>query len=228
MDGSGKLFENFAQALGPAYELEIVRYPVDECHSYSELDKFVQAAVPLSEPFVVVAESFSSPLGVLCAARRVSNLKGLVICCGFVHAPIRGWRKHLYHRIARFAIGKTLPDFAIKLFLVGPTASASLLAAVRSAISSVQPTVLLDRVRTILACDVRGELSNVTVPTLYLRAKQDRVIDASCLEEIRRIRPEVMVAEIEGPHLLLQREPERAAEVFSLFLQQIRDKLKET
>jgi len=181
MDGTGKLFEKFAQTLDATYQIEIVRYPVDQCLSYLELEGLVQAAFPLTGSFVVIAESFSSPLAVLCAARRPSNLKGLVLCAGFVSAPVRGWRNFLCHYFAPLGFVKSLPDFIAIFFLVGLNAPTSLLAAVRSAISSVKPEVLVDRVHTTLMCDVRSELLKVTVPILYLRAKQDRLIGASCL-----------------------------------------------
>jgi hypothetical protein len=50
------------------------------------------------------------------------------------------------------------PASAIKLLLVGRDAPPSLVAAVRSAISSVRPEVLSRRLRVILTCDARAEL----------------------------------------------------------------------
>ena len=111
-----------------------------------------------------------------------------------------------------------LPNLAAKLWLVGPDAPPSLLAAVRSAVSSVQSKVLAARLQAVLGCDVRVELGRVARPILYIQAQQDRLVSASCLEELRRIKPQMSVAELEGPHLLLQREPRRAAETVARFV----------
>jgi pimeloyl-[acyl-carrier protein] methyl ester esterase len=94
---------------------------------------------------------------------------------------------------------------------VDPDTPASLLTAVRSAISSVRPRVLAARLRAVLECDVRADLSKIVVPILYLQAKADRLVDGSCVEEIQRIKPQVKVVTIDGPHLLLQRQPRMAA-----------------
>jgi pimeloyl-ACP methyl ester carboxylesterase len=112
-----------------------------------------------------------------------------------------------------------LPEFAIKL-LVGPNASSALVAAVRAAVSSVAPKVLSARLRAILTCNSQAELRVLAVPILYIRAEQDRVIPASSLDEIRQIQPQTAVVAIAGPHLLVQREPQQAAEIVSRFVQQ--------
>ena len=105
-----------------------------------------------------------------------------------------------------------LPNLAAKLWLVGRDAPTSLLTAVQGAISSVHPKVLVARLRAVLKCEVRDDLNQIAVPILYLQAKGDRLVSASCLEDVRRIKPQVKIASLEGPHLLLQRQPQITAE----------------
>ena len=62
MDGTGQLFNDFVEALPESLETVTVRYPAEQCLSYAELEDFVQAACPISGPFVLLAESFSTPL----------------------------------------------------------------------------------------------------------------------------------------------------------------------
>jgi pimeloyl-ACP methyl ester carboxylesterase len=109
----------------------------------------------------------------------------------------------------------------MRFLLVGRTAPTLLLASVRTAVSSVKPRALLARLRAVLACDARAELERVTVPILYLRVTQDRLVDVSCLEEIIRIKPEVVVEAIDGPHLLLQAYPQQTAEIVAGFVKQV-------
>jgi pimeloyl-[acyl-carrier protein] methyl ester esterase len=221
MDGTGKLFTDFVEALPDTFETEVLRYPTDRCLSYSQLTPFVGSAIPFTEPFVLVAESFSTPLAIMCAATNPLNLKGMVICAGFATSPVRGWLRLAYSLLAPILFRVGLPEFAARRFLIGLNAPPSLLATVRAAVSSVKPKVLSARVRAALVCDMRAELCQVAVPILYLQAAQDRLIDELCLEEIRRIKPQTIVTVIVGPHLIFQSEPQRTAGIVARFIQQL-------
>jgi pimeloyl-ACP methyl ester carboxylesterase len=218
MDGTGELFTDFVNATPEAFKTATVRYPTDRCLSYSELADIVRASCPVSGPFVLVAESFSTPLAIQCAAAKPVNLAAPVLCAGFASSPLRGWRQCLGSLFAPTFFRIPLPRFVAKRWLAGLDAPPALLTALRAAISSVQPRVLASRARAVLACDASAELGHVAVPILYLQAKQDCLVGASCLEEIRRIKPQVTVAAFEGPHLLLQRDPKGTAEVIAEFV----------
>jgi pimeloyl-[acyl-carrier protein] methyl ester esterase len=217
MDGTGKLFSAFIAVLPPSCETVIVRYPTDEPLSYRELEEIVRAACPVSGRFILVAESFSTPLAIQYAATHPANLAGVVLCVGFAASPVRGWRRLFGSLLAPLLLRVPLPNSAAKLWLVGPNAPASLLAAVRSAIASVQPRVLAARLRAVLKCDMRAYLNQIDIPILYIQANGDRFIDGSCMEEVRRIKPQLKVVSIDGPHLLLQRQPRIAAEAVVQF-----------
>jgi len=219
MDGTGGLFSEFSAALSGEFEITTVRYPTERCLSYSELEGFVRAACSTTGPFVLLAESFSTPLAIQYAASNPVNLEGLVLCAGFTTSPARGWRRLVGWLLSPLVFRIPLPNLAAKLWLVGPDAPPSLLSAVRSAVSSVHSKVLAARLRTVLGCDVRAELGRVAAPVLYIQAQQDRLVSPACLEELRRIKPQMAVAVLEGPHLLLQREPRRVAEVVAGFAQ---------
>ena len=212
-DGRNRRFvQGFAAALPASSEIEIVRYPAGDYLPYAELEALVRAALPASDPFLLVAESFSTPLAIRCAASRPPNLKGLVLCAGFATSPVRGWRRMACSLLAPILFRIKLSETAVRLFLAGKDAPDALAAAVRATVSSVQPKVLSGRLSDVLACDVRAELRRITVPVLYIRAKSDRLVGMASLDEIRQIRPNTDVAVIAGPHLLFQREPQRTAE----------------
>jgi pimeloyl-ACP methyl ester carboxylesterase len=130
-------------------------------------------------------------------------------------------RRFIYSLLLPSLANIALPEFVTRHLLVGPNAPPSLVTSVRTAVASVKPNVLSARLRAVLACDARAELSQVAVPILYLQAKQDRLVNESCLEEIRRIRPQTLVAVIGGPHLLFQREPQLTADAVTEFIQQL-------
>ena len=220
MDGTGELFKELLEALPKAFGTELVRYPTDRCLSYAQLMPIVKSSIPDHEPFVLVVESFSTPLAVQLAATNPSNLKGLVICAGFVTSPAPGLWGFICKLFAPILCGVTLPKWTARLLLVGPNPSPRLVAAVRATVSSVKSKVLSARLRAVLSCDARTELHQVVVPILYIRAKEDLLIPESCFEEIRRIKPQTAVKVIRGPHLLFQREPQQTAEIISGFIQQ--------
>lgn len=221
MDGTGELFADFVNALPDEFEAEIVRYPADVILSDSELMSLVNSASPSSESFVLVAESFSAPLAIQYVATNPRNLKGLVLCAGFAASPVRGLRRFLCSLMSPILLSLPLPELIIKFLLVGPNANPPLVSAVREAVACVLPKVLLARLRAVFQSDARAELSQATVPILYLRAKQDRLVPKSSLDEILRIKPQISVVEINGPHLILQREPIQTADVVARFVQQI-------
>lgn len=116
MDGTGKLFESLANRLSATYEIEVVEYPTDRCLSYTELKSLVQSVIPISRSFVLLAESFSTPLAVTIAADNPSNLKGLILCTGFVSRPLLGWRRFIASYLAPILLSRPVPDSAIRAF----------------------------------------------------------------------------------------------------------------
>jgi pimeloyl-[acyl-carrier protein] methyl ester esterase len=221
MDGTGELFAEFIRALPVESEVEVLRYPADRVLSYEQLMPLTQSVFPASEPFVLVAESFSTPLAIQLASTNPPSLKGIVLCAGFVTSPVRGWLRRLCLVFSPVLFSASLPESAARYWLAGSSASPTLLASVRAAISSVRPAVLSARLRAVLECDAQAELSQVAVPIFYLQAKQDRLVNESCLEEIRRIKPQTTVTVMDGPHLLFQREPQLAADAVTEFLQRL-------
>jgi pimeloyl-[acyl-carrier protein] methyl ester esterase len=218
MDGTGDLFSEFIACLPAGFDVAVVRYPATCPFPYAELEHLVRESCPQSEPFVLIAESFSTPLALQYAATNPANLRGIVLCAGFATSPVRGWRRLLASLLASFMFRIPLPGCAAKRWLVGAHASPSLLASVSAAISSVKAEVLSARLRAVLGCDVRKAVSQIRASILYIRAGQDRLVGSGSMEELRQIRPQMEVTVIEGPHLLLQREPQRAAEVAARFI----------
>jgi pimeloyl-ACP methyl ester carboxylesterase len=114
-----------------------------------------------------------------------------------------------------------LPKAATSRYLVGRDAPESVHESVHAAIRAVNPTVLAARLRQVLSVDARPALSQVAVPTLCIQALQDHLVSEASLAEMRAIKPQIKVARIEGPHLILQREPQKAAEIVTSFIQQL-------
>jgi pimeloyl-[acyl-carrier protein] methyl ester esterase len=219
MHGTGELFSEFTSRIPEPKHLEALYYPMEVSFSYSQLLEVVQSFVPASDPYFLLAESFSTPLAIQFAATRPTNLKGLILCAGLASSPLTGPSRFAASLLAPLLFRLPVFDFAMN-FLIGRNAPDSLQAAVRAAVSAVKPDVLTARLRAVLSCDQRQALSRVAVPMLYIQATKDKVIPKSCLEEIRLIKPDVRVVEIGGPHLILQREPKQSANIVAKFIEE--------
>ena len=219
LDGTGSLFADFVAALPPTMRAQVVRYPTDKFLGYPELSSLVGEVVLPEEAFVVVAESFSTPLAVKLAATRPLNLVGLVICAGFVTNPVAGWLLHLKPLVRSFTFGIPPPGVIINHFMIGAHAPAKLREDVRRTLRSVSPKVMALRVRAVMACDAREDLINVQVPILYIQARHDRLVGGDCFIEIQQLKPDTIWASISAPHFVLQREPDCAAATVIEFMQ---------
>lgn len=220
LDGTGTLFADLISSLPPTLRVNIARYPTDRFLSYSELVSCVREVAP-SSPFLLVAESFSTPLAAKFAATRPPNLAGLVMCAGFITNPVGGWSR-LVRVLARPLLFEfSPPSLALEYFLIGADPPAALRAGIRRALRLVNPGVLAGRVRSVLDCDAREDLTRTEIPMMYIQAKGDRLVRAECFREIRRLRPDTVLASISAPHLVFQREPQKAAEVIVRFIHQL-------
>jgi pimeloyl-[acyl-carrier protein] methyl ester esterase len=221
MDGTGELFAPLLQSLPSPFEAIVVHYPRDKKLTALEWIECVRSFLPASDSYVLVAESFSSPISIQIAATHPIHLRALVICAGFATRPMRGWRAAALRFFGPLYRPVRIPAYLVRRLFAGPGAPKSLVKMVQSAVASVRPDVLLSRLRAVLACDVRAELAQVTVPLLYLRAAGDRIVPPRCLAEIQQIKPETRAVTLDGPHLLSQREPQETARAITDFLRQL-------
>ncbi|HWB32731.1 MAG TPA: alpha/beta hydrolase [Acidobacteriaceae bacterium] len=217
MDGTGLLLENFAAALPVSFRAQIVRYPVDGCGSYAEVARFLAAAHLDTEPFIVVAESFSSVASIAWAATKPSNLCGLVVCVGFATPPVRRLLRPISALLTYLLPVLPRPSFVTRHWTAGWDASEDTLGRLRKIRDTVPAATFAARIRAILACNVRAELAQVRIPVLLLGAEDDRLVRRERLEEMRRIQPQAAVEIFPGPHLLLERHASRAAESVARF-----------
>ena len=221
MDGTGTLFTSLIAALPSGIQATVLQYPTDIVQSQEQLLQFLESSLAVSDPFVLVAESFSTPLAIKWAATGRANLKGLVICAGFAASPVQGWLRRLGLLLSPVCFLVRPPDIAIRSFLVGSGAPDTLVAAVKGAIGSVRPRVLAHRLRLTLRCDYLSALAEVRSPILFLQPTQYKILSSLCLQEMRDMKPKAAVEAIPGPHLLLQASAQQSAEVIARYARQV-------
>jgi pimeloyl-ACP methyl ester carboxylesterase len=221
MDGTCTLFEPFVAHLPAPFEAHPIALPPDQPLSYAELVEFVRVRLPVSKPFVLLAESFCTPLAIQIAAEPPAGLTALILVAGFATNPVWPWARRIAPLLLSAQRQARLPAFLIRRYLLGRGAPASLVNAVRTAIDSLSAEVFASRLNSIVNCDSRAELAQVKAPILYLQAGQDRVVPSRCLEEILTINPGITLIKLDGPHLLLQREPRKSSEAVQQFLEDL-------
>jgi pimeloyl-ACP methyl ester carboxylesterase len=205
MDGTGIFFEDFAAALQPEFKPIIVRYPNDPSLGYTELEPLARAALPEDEPYLILGESFSGPIAISIAASNPPGLLGLILCVTFARNP---------HPLLPLltAILKPLPAWRLPRFIQEPNIfgrfnSPYLRAKLDEVRTRVSQKTLKSRLEAVASIDVSEKLRRVSVPTLDLRARNDRVVSRASGRHIRQILPGVDIAELDAPHLLPQTVP---------------------
>ena len=221
MYGTGDLFSDFIAALPVGFQAQVIEYPNDISHSYSELLNMIRSQVPAREPYVIVAESFSTPLAIQFAATNPPNLNGLVLSAGFATSPVRGVLRFLTPFLARLLAHTPVNEFGARLMLRGSKAPEELQARIRAAIASVKPAVLMDRCRAVVACNVLAELCRIEVPVFCLQARYDQLVNPVCMEEMRRAKSDIEVRVLDGAHMLLQQWPRETAEIVANFVRRL-------
>jgi pimeloyl-ACP methyl ester carboxylesterase len=216
MDGTGDLFGAFKAAVRA--KTHVVRYPTSQALGYGELENLVASELPANEPYVLLGESFSGPIALSIAAKHPPLLRGIVLCCSFAKnphpglGPLRG-------------LVNWLPDHpplrVLEWFLAGRFATPNLREALARALAQVSPDALRARMTAVMGVNVVPMLRSISVPLLYLRAVEDRVVPHSAsrvvLENVSRGR----VVEVVAPHFLLQTASGEAAMVVDKFLGEV-------
>ena len=210
MDGTARLFQHFDAALRAqtAIDTQAIAYPAAPL-DYAALEAYVRERLPQGRPFVVLAESFSGPLGAALRADPPPGMRALILCCSFVRNP-RPLLAPLRHLLGLVPFG-AMPGIALRQALLAPYATPALQAELASALAQVPPEVLRLRLRAILETDASRSFARGSLPVLYLRARHDRLVPPANAVQILQRAPGAQLVDIAAPHMLLQAAPEAAA-----------------
>jgi pimeloyl-ACP methyl ester carboxylesterase len=206
IDGSGRLFAPLLAAEPRGLVPEVVSYPPDRALGYGELAAMVRERLPRG-PFALVAESFSGPVAVRLAAERPRGLCALVLAATFLHDPLAPLLRPVRALAGARLFGLGMPAAVVRHLMAGPDAPGAIVEEVQAAVAAVSPAVMAHRAAESFRVDVREEFARVEVPILWLAPLRDRLVRTTAAEEARAIRPDVELACLEAPHMILQRCP---------------------
>lgn len=184
LDGTGRLFQCFAECLSPRLRPRIVRYPQGECLGYEELLPWVFAHFIEPRPCVLLGESFSGPLAVMAAQHR--NIQALVLSASFLTPPSRRCSPGLI-ALLKPLMGRwpNLPDWMIRRYLLGADAGRDRITMLQEAVSEMNPPVLLHRLGEIARCDVTESFRRLAMPVLYLAGTEDKLVKRRCYLQMK-------------------------------------------
>ena len=217
LDGTGVLFGPLVDALPRPIRPQVHSYPGSATRTYAELLPGVLASLPREEPFVLLGESFSGPLALMAAATRPAGLRAVILCASFIRNPVMlvpGWA----NRLVGSPLFRLYPVVVALKKWFGRFSTPGLRARVAEALELVERRVLADRVRSVLRVDVTAELRDCPVPIMYLAGQHDWIVPRRNVRLIRRVRPDVQVAWVPSPHMVLQIRPEAAAGAIASFV----------
>ncbi|HEX2675160.1 MAG TPA: alpha/beta fold hydrolase [Polyangiales bacterium] len=216
LDGTGDLFTPLRAVAEPAFELRVLRYDHAQDQSYARLASELKRELPTERPFVLIAESFAGPLAIRLAAERGREVEAVVFVNSFVRAPVT-----LAQRVLLASLGRAIshpPAWAVRRYMLGDDAPLALVQSVQDALQRVPAPVLRARLATLASCDESESYLRCMAPMFYLRGMRDRLLDPAALALVEYLRPGLVVESLDGPHLLLQRNPEAAVAVLSEWL----------
>lgn len=220
LDGTGRLFSTFVEALPETIEPQIISLPREGGAGYEDLVACVREHLPSHRPFALLGESFSGPLAIRLAAEQPASLVALILVASFHRKPVVRWLAGL-RRLAPLALSRPPPTWATRRLLAGDDAPSELATTFRNAVRENAPSVLGARVRAALDEDATEAFAACRVPILYLGGARDRLLRRTIPSELKRLQPALEVQLLDAPHLVLQRRPVAAARIVSRFLARI-------
>jgi pimeloyl-ACP methyl ester carboxylesterase len=216
LDGTGKLFTDFIRALGTGVEFRVIGYSAEEPLGYEELELQVRAALPRDRPYVLLGESFSGPIAMRIAASAPARLAGVILCGTFASNPYPwlAWARPLAFLLPI----KSLPRWVRAPLTWGSKNPSRAPGNAERAMASVAGGVVRRRIAAILAVDARESLERIAMPALIMYGRRDRVVPHAATKSLIAHLPGAAVADIDGPHLLLQSCPEECSAAVLKFM----------
>jgi len=216
LDGTGLVFEPLLEHLPSTIDPVIVRYPGDTPMSFQEHIDFARMRLPEDKPFVLLAESFSGPIGLQLLADPPENLVGVIFVATFERYP----KPFLLDLARLLPQGMLLRLFATsllcRLFCLG-SADRGAVALFQKALASVKVSALSQRLKILAELPPPPETS-FSGPCLYLQASHDRLVPERAATRLQRHLSQMQLERIPGPHIILLARPEEGARAICNFI----------
>jgi len=149
------------------------------------------------------------------AADPPRGLAGLILCGTFARNPFP-WLRPLRALAVRVPF-KSLPRWLRAPLLWGSGDPRRAPPGAERASAGVAAAVIRRRLHEVLTVDVTTHLAAIELPILILQPSRDRILPRAATRLLAQTR-RAQVADIEGPHLLLQSRPAESAAAVLRFM----------
>jgi pimeloyl-ACP methyl ester carboxylesterase len=220
MDGTGKLLQPLVHALGDRIETQVIDYPAHEKLGYPELIDRIVAQIPTDgTDFAILAESFAGPIGLTLAQQHHPGLRGLILAVTFAIPP----RKQLLQLTKLlpmpWLLAQPVPCWLAGRIMMGPAPPEDRLDALCSVMKEMDPEVIANRFEEVR--DLELDPTAIELPVMYIQATDDLLLPESAVDDVRQFVRNLTVHRLEGGHLVLETQAEKAAELVADFLRAI-------
>lgn len=216
LDGTGILFDPLVRCLRDDPPPLIVRYPPTCAGAISDYVDVVGDALSTDDRWLLLAESFSGPIAArLLTERPELKITGVVFAASFLSPPRPLAMTLLKHLPLGAILGLRSPTWLIKALCLGPSADGAAIGLLRDALTAAGPDTLAARLRLLANLPRPGP--SPSLPCLYIRPTADRLVPTSSMRETARLISGMRICELDGPHFILQAEPDRCAQIIKAF-----------
>ncbi len=193
------------------FEVHVVKY-TDQL----TFDDYVESAarqLPNNGPVSLVAESFSGPIAMTLLAKKKANFQASVISATFCKSPLPLLTQLSKYVPEKLFTSNPASKAFLKFFLTGSDANSDVRNKTFELLKKAAPSQFQNRIGLVNEVDVMKELKKIEVPLLYIQATKDRIVLADSGTEIMKHAKNMEIERVEGPHMILQAQPEKCAEL---------------
>ena len=213
LNGSSALFAPLLEHLHPALNVQMLSLPAQGQQDYPSLTDCLKSQLGES-PFVLLGESFSGPLAYRLARDNPPGLRGVIFAASFLSRPhpLLALTKHL-------PLPKALlkQNSLLRLFCLDQSASAALIELLQEEIEAMPPALLRARLASLSA--LQAPTGCISLPALQLLPGRDRLVTRHASAGLQRHCSQLQQVVIEGPHFLLQSQPQACARAIEGFIE---------
>jgi pimeloyl-ACP methyl ester carboxylesterase len=214
LDGTGNLFGPLLRSLS-GFDCKIIALPETGDQDYPSITQSILKCLP-EENFILIAESFSGPIGAALANECIKNLKGIIFVATFLSAPRKMLLGLARHLPLTYLSLLPLTSYFYKKWFLGSDASRELTDLFQSTVRALPTNLIKARLNSIYALD--GSTGSCDLPAMYVKASLDKLVPESKISEFRYRFKHIIVKTVDGPHFILQANPIACAEAISEFI----------
>ncbi len=182
MDGSGQLFGSFVSQLRQL-KPTVMELPQSGPQSYEHLATIISNQLP-SEPYYLLAESFSGGIVAHLKKEALSNCKAIIFVASFLQSPCPSAVKLAQHLPIQFLAKFPLSTLVHKLLFLGPNAPKGIIEDFKAVIEKVPKSTLKARLQVIYNSKLPGVA--IDIPAVYINPTSDRLINDWHADDLKK------------------------------------------